>query len=147
MRRREDRRRRRTTPCRLRSWRLVHRSATAGETPRSGRGYALRTPGGAAVQTASEQRFGAAFEFARIWQFIKANIGNYLLAVVVYMIARFLAGFGIALLCIGLIFTGFWAFLITAHGFAQVYRLSKRGRATRRSLPQYSRPCRRSSPG
>lgn len=73
-----------------------------------------------------EQRFGAAFEFGRIWEFIKANVGNYLLAVVVYLIARFLSGFGIALLCIGLIFTGFWSFLITAHGFAQVYRLAKK---------------------
>jgi hypothetical protein len=27
------------------------------------------------------------------------------------------------LLCIGVIFTGFWSFLITAHGFAQAYRL------------------------
>ncbi len=73
---------------------------------------------------AVEQRFGAAFEFARIWAFIRANVGNYLLAVVVYLIARFLGGFGIALLCIGVIFTGFWSFLITAHAFAQVYRLS-----------------------
>jgi hypothetical protein len=71
-----------------------------------------------------EQRFGAAFEFGRIWTFIRANIGNYLLAVVIYFIARFLGGFGIALLCIGVIFTGFWSFLITAHAFAQVYRLS-----------------------
>lgn len=71
-----------------------------------------------------EQRFGAAFEFGRIWVFIRANIGNYLLAVVVYLIARFLGGFGIALLCIGVIFTGFWSLLITAHAFAQVYRLS-----------------------
>jgi hypothetical protein len=71
-----------------------------------------------------EQRFGAAFEFSRIWAFIRANVGNYLLAVVVYFIARFLGGFGIALLCIGVIFTGFWSFLITAHAFAQVYRLS-----------------------
>ncbi|MFL6247678.1 MAG: DUF4013 domain-containing protein [Thermoanaerobaculia bacterium] len=73
---------------------------------------------------AIEQRFGAAFEFGRIWTFMRANIGNYLLAVVVYLIARFLGGFGIALLCIGVIFTGFWSFLITAHAFAQVYRLS-----------------------
>ena len=73
----------------------------------------------------AEERFGAAFEFGRIWAFIKANVGNYLLAVCVYLIARFLAGFGIALLCIGVIFTGFWSFLITAHGFAQVWRLSK----------------------
>lgn len=71
-----------------------------------------------------EQRFGAAFEFGRIWTFIRANVGNYLLAVVVYLIARFLGGFGVALLCIGVIFTGFWSFLITAHAFAQTYRLS-----------------------
>jgi hypothetical protein len=71
-----------------------------------------------------EQRFGAAFEIGRIWAFIRANVGNYLLAVVVYLIARFLGGFGVALLCIGVVFTGFWSFLITAHAFAQVYRLS-----------------------
>jgi uncharacterized protein DUF4013 len=71
----------------------------------------------------AEQRFSAAFEFGRIWNFITANVGNYLLAIVVYLIARFLSGFGIALLCIGVVFTGFWSFLITAHGFAQVYRL------------------------
>lgn len=73
-----------------------------------------------------ERRFGAAFEFGRIWEFLKANIGNYLLAIVVYLIARFLAGFGVVLLCIGVIFTGFWAFCITAHGFAQAYRLDAR---------------------
>lgn len=71
-----------------------------------------------------EQRFGAAFEFARIWAFMKLNIGNYLLAFIVYLIARTLAGFGVMLLCIGVVFTGFWAFLITAHAFAQVYRLA-----------------------
>jgi hypothetical protein len=73
-----------------------------------------------------ERRFGAAFEFGKIWDFLKANIGNYLLAIVVYLIARFLAGFGVVLLCIGVIFTGFWAFCITAHGFAQAYRLDAR---------------------
>lgn len=73
---------------------------------------------------AVERRFSAAFEIGRLWAFIKANVGNYLLAVVVYLIARFLGSFGVALLCIGVIFTGFWSFLITAHGFAQVYRLT-----------------------
>lgn len=71
---------------------------------------------------AAEQRFGAGFEFSRIWAFIKSNIANYLLAVVVYLIARFLAGFGVMLLCIGVIFTAFWSILITSHAFAQVYR-------------------------
>lgn len=75
---------------------------------------------------AVEERFSAAFEFGRIWPFITNNIGNYLLAIVVYLIARFIGGFGVILLCIGVIFTGFWALLITAHAFAQVYRLAGR---------------------
>ena len=73
---------------------------------------------------AVERRFGAAFEFRRIWPFIKQNIGNYVLAIVVYLVARTIGGVGVFLLCIGVIFTGFWSFLITAHGFAQVYRLA-----------------------
>jgi hypothetical protein len=73
---------------------------------------------------AVERRFGAAFELGRIWPFIKQNIGNYILAIIVYLVARFLAGFGIMLLCVGVIFTGFWSFLITTHAFAQVYRLA-----------------------
>jgi hypothetical protein len=77
---------------------------------------------------AVEQRFSAAFEFGRIWPFIRANIGNYLLALVVYLIARFIGGAGIALLCIGVVFTGFWSMLITTHGFGQVYRLSRQVR-------------------
>jgi hypothetical protein len=78
---------------------------------------------------AVERRFGAAFEFGRIWPFIKQNVGNYVLAIVVYLIARMLGSVGIFLLCIGVIFTGFWSFLITAHGFAQVYRLATQPKA------------------
>ncbi len=71
-----------------------------------------------------ERRFGAAFEFGRIWQFVRNNIGNYLLAILIHIIAQHLGGFGVALLCIGVIFTGFWSFLITVHGFAQAYKLA-----------------------
>jgi Protein of unknown function (DUF4013) len=78
---------------------------------------------------AVERRTGAGFDFNRIWAFIKNNIGNYLLAVVVYLVARFLGGFGIMLLCVGVIFTGFWAMLITTHAFAQVYRIATRPQA------------------
>jgi hypothetical protein len=73
---------------------------------------------------AMEQRVGAGFEFGRIWPFITNNIGNYLLAIVIYIIADFLQGFGFFLLCIGLLFTTFWSFLVTTHGFAQTYRIA-----------------------
>jgi hypothetical protein len=75
-----------------------------------------------------ERRFGAAFELGRIWTFIRNNLANYLLAVVVYLVARFLGGFGVALCCIGVVFTGFWSFLITGYAFAQTYRLATTAR-------------------
>ena len=75
---------------------------------------------------AIEQRAGAGFDFPRIWAFIRGNIGNYLLAVVVYLIARMLGGFGVFLLCVGVVFTAFWSLLITTHAFAQVYRIATR---------------------
>ncbi|HEV8657368.1 MAG TPA: DUF4013 domain-containing protein [Thermoanaerobaculia bacterium] len=71
-------------------------------------------------------RFGAAFEFSRIWSFIKENIGNYLLAIVVYLVSRFAAGFGLILLCIGIIFTEFWAMTVAGYAFGEVYRLSQK---------------------
>jgi len=79
---------------------------------------------GALLFTAVERRFSAGFEFARIWNFIRANVGNYLLAFVVYLVARFAGGFGVALCCIGVIFTAFWAFLVSTYAYAQAYRLA-----------------------
>src|SRR6266852_6394697 len=68
--------------------------------------------------------FAAAFQFKNIWNFIRANIANYLLAFVVWLVARFAAGFGVVLLCVGVVFTAFWAFCVAAYAFAQAYRLA-----------------------
>lgn len=69
-----------------------------------------------------EQRFGAAFELRRIVRFIRDNVGNYLIGMLVLIVARLIGAAGFGVLCIGIIFTGFWALLITAHALAQVYR-------------------------
>jgi uncharacterized protein DUF4013 len=71
-----------------------------------------------------DRRFSAAFEFGRIWNFIRGNAGNYALAWITRMAASFLAQFGIVFLCIGIVFTGFWAAVVGAYAFAQAYRLS-----------------------
>ena len=68
--------------------------------------------------------FKSGFEFGAIFTFIRANIGNYILAFVVWMVARFAAGLGILLLCVGVVFTIFWAFCVAAYAFAQAYRLA-----------------------
>lgn len=71
-----------------------------------------------------EDRIGAAFQFGRIFNYIKGNFVNYLLAFVVYLVARFAVPFGMILLCIGVVFTAFWSFLVAAYAFGYAYRLS-----------------------
>src|SRR6185369_613047 len=56
-----------------------------------------------------EDRIGAAFEFSRIFNYIRNNFVNYLLAFLVAMVARFAVPFGVILFCIGIVFTAFWA--------------------------------------
>ncbi|MEO8033834.1 MAG: DUF4013 domain-containing protein, partial [Acidobacteriota bacterium] len=80
---------------------------------------------GALTFAVMERRFGAAFEFARIWSYIKTNIGNYAIAFVIYLVASFAAQLGMILLCIGVFFTAFLAMAIGTYAYAQVYRESK----------------------
>jgi hypothetical protein len=79
---------------------------------------------GALLFAVVERRFGAAFEFAQIAAFIKGNIGNYLLAFVVWLVVRMIVPFGMILLCVGIFFTGFWALVVAGYSFAQVWRLA-----------------------
>ncbi len=78
----------------------------------------------ALLMTVVEKRFAAGFDFARIWDFLRANAANYALAYVVWLIARFVVPFGFILLCVGIVFTIFWSLLVGAYAFAQTYKLS-----------------------
>ncbi len=79
---------------------------------------------GAVMFAVVEQRFGAAFEFGQIAAFIKANIGNYVLALVVGLVVRLIVPFGFILLCVGIFFTGFWSLVVAIYAFAEVWRLA-----------------------
>jgi hypothetical protein len=78
----------------------------------------------AMLMVITTRQLGAAFDFKRMWAFISANIGNYLLALLTQIIASILSAAGLILLCIGVVFTQFWASVVTAHAFGQVYRAS-----------------------
>lgn len=80
---------------------------------------------GALMFTVMERSFGAAFDFPRIWHFIRDNMSNYLLAFVVYLLSRFIAGAGFALCCIGIVFTVFWQMLASSYGYAEAWRLAR----------------------
>lgn len=77
---------------------------------------------GALTFYAFRENFSAMFSFGEIFQYILANIGNYLMAWILSLVASFVAGFGVILCAIGVLFTGFWAYLVWAHLFGQVWR-------------------------
>ena len=58
-------------------------------------------------------------------EFIRANLGNYALAIVSYLLASFLAQLGILLCCVGILPAGFWSYLVMAAALGQTARLSR----------------------
>lgn len=79
---------------------------------------------GALLMVVVTDDFKEGFNFRRIFDFIRANVANYILAFIVWLVARFAAGLGILLVCIGIVFTMFWALTVAAYAFSQTYRLS-----------------------
>jgi hypothetical protein len=84
----------------------------------------LVLPAGLLRYVTNGESFGAFFDFSWIISFIQENIGNYLLAFVLAIVAGIIAGFGIILLIIGVLFTSFWSSLVMADLYGQVYYLS-----------------------
>jgi len=58
--------------------------------------------------------------------FITANLANYALALVSYLLAGFLAQFGFLLCCVGIFPAAFWSYLVLASALGQTVRLSSR---------------------
>jgi hypothetical protein len=75
----------------------------------------------ALVRFAASDDFGAFFDFDAIFSFIQTNSSNYILAVVLALVAGFLAMFGLILLVVGVVFTIMWAALVTAHLYGSVW--------------------------
>jgi Protein of unknown function (DUF4013) len=64
------------------------------------------------------------FEWRAIVEFIKANLGNYLLSLVVYLAASLLAQFGVILCCVGIFPAMFWSYVVFANALGQTIRLN-----------------------
>jgi hypothetical protein len=68
--------------------------------------------------------FGDGFDWRRNVEFIRANAANYLLALLVYLLAAFAAQFGFLLCCIGVFPAAFWSHVTGAVALGQVVRLN-----------------------
>ncbi len=71
---------------------------------------------------AATGEIGAAFAVGEIFQSFKENVGLYLMAFVVYLVAQIVGSLGMIACGIGVLFTAFYSQLIVAHAYGQVYR-------------------------
>ena len=79
----------------------------------------------ALVRTALRGSIGDGFAWRDNVDFIRANLGNYLLSLVVFLVAHFVSQFGIILCCVGVFPAAFAAYLVAAAAFGQTVRLNR----------------------
>ncbi|HZJ03567.1 MAG TPA: DUF4013 domain-containing protein [Thermoleophilia bacterium] len=75
----------------------------------------------ALIRFAATDSFGSFFDFSEILAFIQSNSSNYILAVVLTLVAGFLSMFGLILLVVGVVFTIMWSALVMAHLYGSVW--------------------------
>ena len=74
---------------------------------------------------ADTDELAAGLRFNEVLDISRANPGAFLIALLVSIIASFLAGFGIILCCVGVLFTSFYSQLVTGHIYGQAYLQAK----------------------
>lgn len=76
----------------------------------------------AIIRYAEFGSLGSAFQFGEIFNFIKNNLGDYIIVVLLGWVAGLIAAFGLILCLIGIFFTGFWSILVSANLYGQLAR-------------------------
>lgn len=64
--------------------------------------------------------FMAGFQFSEILNIIRANVGNYIIVILLIWVAGLIASFGVILCLIGVIFTEFWSYLVAGNLLGQL---------------------------
>jgi hypothetical protein len=67
-------------------------------------------------------RVAAGYEPREVVGIIRRNLGNYLLAIVLYLVANMASQLGVVLCCVGVLPLGFWSVCILAWGLGEVAR-------------------------
>jgi len=85
----------------------------------------------AVMLPAAFTRYAVSNQLSVFWDFrgnfdlISKNLSNYIIALLIAWVAGFVAGFGVILCFIGVVFTSFWAQLVGAHVYGQFWRVSQ----------------------
>lgn len=74
------------------------------------------------IRYANYDSFAAAFQIREIFSFIKNNIGDYIIVILLSYVASLVATMGFILCLVGVFFTNFWAITVTGHLYGQLAR-------------------------
>jgi len=75
----------------------------------------------AVVKYSKNGEFASFFRFGEIFRFISANLGDYIIALLLSVVAFLVSSIAGGILCgVGLLFTIFWATLVSAHLLGQI---------------------------
>ena len=66
--------------------------------------------------------FEEAFRFTEMFEFVKQNINNLIIVVLLSIALEIIASFGVLALVVGVFFTSFWAYLAIYYLYGKVYR-------------------------
>ncbi len=78
------------------------------------------------VRVALRGEFKDGFDWRANVEFIRANLANYALSLVFYLVASFVSQFGVLLCCVGVLPAAFWAYLVLGFGLGETVRLNPR---------------------
>ncbi len=78
----------------------------------------------AMTRAALRDSFAEGFAWREVLAFIRANLGNYALSLVIYLVASFVSQFAILLCCVGLFPAAFWAYEVLAYALGETVRLN-----------------------
>jgi hypothetical protein len=73
----------------------------------------------------SQNQLSLFWDFRGTFDLVSKNVGNYVMAILIALVAGFIAGFGIILCVVGMFFTQFWSQLVTANVLGQFWRASQ----------------------
>ena len=74
------------------------------------------------IRYAMTRDFGATFNIGEAWAVIRADLGSYVLILIVAWVASLVASLGVIACVIGVFVTSFWAMLVQGHLYGQYYR-------------------------
>jgi hypothetical protein len=73
----------------------------------------------------SNNQLSIFWDFRGNLDLIMKNLSNYVIAILIALVAGFIASFGIILCVVGYFFTLFWSMLVSAHVFGQFWRTTQ----------------------